>query len=237
MFYRSARCCQCFGGSADGCVLVRSPPKRCAPPEVSEDQAFASGEAALLNLNADEWNLHHPAGEIYECVKTLLSHGARPRAEALLERALTCFASGKLDGRGFASGAAYVSLANAASLVHGAAQAQPLLEKASQMCTKTDVAIIRRSLVEAYRDVGKLETALLLAKNGSKKNRDTLLIELLFVACRLSGKESFDNGQSLEAELQQALENVEDPEAAASCAWSIVYKIIERAGDQIHSGF
>jgi hypothetical protein len=202
-------------------------PKR--KPEVlpSEKAALKKGKAALKELNPSEWNLHNGAGDLCQAVLDLVRINAQVQAADLLDCALSTFASGKLDSRGFASGAAYIEIARAVHAARGPLPAIPLLEKAAQVCGKADLKIVQRSLAEAYRDFGHLHTALSLARHIAKgEGRDALLIELLFRASRLPGGHKKADALTYETELQAMLAAVTEPESAARCAWAIAYELV-----------
>lgn len=165
-------------------------------------------KSAFDELTPDEWNVHNPAGDLSRAVRDLHARGEKKKAVAVLTRALDMFATGAHDGRGFASGGAYVELASAAFVVEGVARAKPLLEKSLVVAGKHRQMIVSDA-ARAYGEMGLIDEGLAVAqKVRPEARRIDTVAEILFRAGRWKA-------------LAQELARIRDPEAGAKTAWTL----------------
>jgi len=189
--------------------LAREPPgaeeevaTAAAPGVVNPEEA---ARAALARLVPTEWNLMVPACALRRAIEALADREPAA-AHDLLETALERFGRGDLDGRGFASGAAYVELARAARVL-GDARARGLLEKAVAVAGDQRSMIVA-DVAEAYSEQGAHDDALVWAKKVRKAWRATAIAEALARASRWE-------------ELREVLHGIEDPTTALRTAWAL----------------
>jgi hypothetical protein len=215
--------------SDSACILQRPPAKVFVASNnkgPNEKTILVDAKSALAQLTPSEWNVHFPLTTLHLCVMRLVRIGARKAAEDLLESASRKFASGDLDGRGFASGGAYISLAEISRVLGYAERALSFVDKAAQVCSKIeDRRLMEGALAKAYFDIGQVENALTLTKQIHEKEiRDSLRIEFLFRLSRLKSPRT-SKTKAYEKELTAILGRLTEPKVAAACGWNIVHKI------------
>jgi hypothetical protein len=176
------------------------------PPSL--DAVSKSAEAALAELNADEWNVDRPARDLAGAIEQLIQLGQGKRAETFLAQAFARFDSGELDGRGFASAAAYVHLAKVARRLEGDAVAHALILRGLGVAGKGR-QIVLPTIVSALLEVGAEAEALKWAGKVAKRLR----VDVLAAVFLRTGQWP---------ELRALLAPVVRPAEAARIAWSAV---------------
>ena len=171
--------------------------------------------AAFAELTPDEWNVHNAAGDLSRAVCELQERGQTKKASAVFERACAAFATGVHDGRGFASGGAYVELSRAAFVVHGRAHAIPFLEKAVAVSGKHRQMILS-DVSLAYGAMDLVDAGLVFARKVRPEARRVKTVaELLYRAGAWKP-------------LAMELARVRDPEVGARTAWALACIALER---------
>ncbi len=197
----------------DEVEALRKPPAKRVRKERAPSAAalVKRGQAALRELQPEEWNLHHPADDLAEVVRELAAARRRADATRLLDAAVARFEAGGLDGRGFASAAAYASLAEAALIVRGAAAARSLVERALALAGRQRKMVIG-SVVVTLAAAGEVDQALALARR-SGGDRAELAARVLARAGRWK-------------EIPRTLAPITAPAKAAKVAWGLARTVM-----------
>lgn len=182
-------------------------PRRPVPPTPAatlEDEA----RRELSELGPDTWNVHSAMFAVPRATKALVRDGRREAARKLVADAVARLDVGDLDGRGFASGGAYVALAEAARCVDDLVQAEALVDRGLAVA-KEGARVVRPEAARVYARIGATAKAIAQAR----MTRDQVLIAEILRHTRQ------------EDALAKHLATV-DPANTAKFAWGVAYDLM-----------
>lgn len=156
-------------------------------------------------------NVHFAIRPLRRAVAALIERGDHDQAIALVDEAEARRAEGLLDGRGFASGAAYVELARAEVLVGRAARARILVDAACKMGPKS---VVLPDAAVAYAELGDVDRALACARAAGPGRAEALTAEILL-------------SRGEHARLGAHLGRITEPKAAARTSWALVRLLVD----------
>lgn len=173
---------------------------------IEAEELRREAEASLARLHG-EWNVHFVANDVREAVLALQADGQLVKAHALFDTALGRLEQHDFDGRGFATGGAYLDIAGCAQALGRISLAKDILEQAMKKAAG-DRRMLIMSVSIAFAELGDLDRAIAFAESAPKSDRVRTLAE---VYCR---------GRCW-SDLASTLAKVTKPEEGATIAWSV----------------